>query len=278
MTNTIITGPSRSGTTLTCYLLNSLPDVVALDEPMNVGQLAATTNIKNHVTDFFNYNRDSIDNNRYAISKNINGKEIDNPYGDERDQDGYRKVHESVSYQTRIDITKSLDENYSICIKHPAAFTALLSELSAHFRCYAILRNPLAILASWNSIKIHANQGRAPAAERIDLELHKQLDKIEDRLDRQIHLLSWYFEKPYRYLNTSHILRYEDIISTNGRALSVISESANELNTPLENKNSNELYDYAKMHNFGERLLKSDGYFWNFYSKSDVTDILNKIS
>jgi hypothetical protein len=33
--NIVLTGPGRSGTTLTCHLLNKLPDTVALAEPLS---------------------------------------------------------------------------------------------------------------------------------------------------------------------------------------------------------------------------------------------------
>jgi len=35
----ILTGIARSGTTLTCFLLNKLPQAVALHEPMDPSQL-----------------------------------------------------------------------------------------------------------------------------------------------------------------------------------------------------------------------------------------------
>ena len=38
--NIVITGPGRSGTTLTCHLLNKLPNTVALSEPINPGKYA----------------------------------------------------------------------------------------------------------------------------------------------------------------------------------------------------------------------------------------------
>ena len=38
--NIVITGPGRSGTTLTCHLLNKLPDTLALAEPIDPGQFA----------------------------------------------------------------------------------------------------------------------------------------------------------------------------------------------------------------------------------------------
>ena len=38
--NIVLTGPGRSGTTLTCFLLNKLPDTVALSEPIAPGKYA----------------------------------------------------------------------------------------------------------------------------------------------------------------------------------------------------------------------------------------------
>ncbi|HSK99870.1 MAG TPA: hypothetical protein VK869_06000, partial [Rubrobacteraceae bacterium] len=38
--NIVITGPGRSGTTLTCFLLNKLPNTVALSEPISPGKYA----------------------------------------------------------------------------------------------------------------------------------------------------------------------------------------------------------------------------------------------
>src|SRR5918998_1919242 len=38
--NIVITGPGRSGTTLTCHLLNKLPETVALSEPIAPGRFA----------------------------------------------------------------------------------------------------------------------------------------------------------------------------------------------------------------------------------------------
>ena len=38
--NVVITGLGRSGTTLVCHLLNKLPDIVALSEPIAPGKFA----------------------------------------------------------------------------------------------------------------------------------------------------------------------------------------------------------------------------------------------
>ena len=62
--NLIITGIPRSGSTLTCSLLDRLPDVVALNETMNVGGLLALPDADSRVqaiSDYFAETRRTID-------------------------------------------------------------------------------------------------------------------------------------------------------------------------------------------------------------------------
>ena len=63
MTNNIVlTGIPRSGTTLTCHLLNKVPNVVALFEPMLWGGVSDPTNhrtICDSIDRFFQQTRES---------------------------------------------------------------------------------------------------------------------------------------------------------------------------------------------------------------------------
>jgi hypothetical protein len=122
-------------------------------------------------------------------------------------------------------------------------FSGLLPLLKRRFPCYAIVRNPLAVLASWESYDRSTRAGRQPAAERYDVGLRHTLDSIEDRVERQLYLLSWYFERFVRELPEAHVIRYEDLVSSGGRALSVVTPSAESLNAPLSNWNVNPAYD-----------------------------------
>ena len=87
--------------------------------------------------------------------------------------------------------------------------------------------------------------------------------------------LHYTFEQYQQILPETHILRYEDICSTRGKALKVIVPSAEGLDEPLENKNLNPLYPRDKVFRLGERLLESEGAYWNFYSREDVEKIMN---
>jgi len=162
-------------------------------------------------------------------------------------------------------------------VKHPAPFTALLNELVEHFPVYAIVRNPLAVLASWNSVSLPVNKGHVPVAEWFDPLLRRTLSRIPDRWARQLALLDWFFETYRRVLPETAILRYEDIVASGGRALSVIVPAAAELNVPLPNRNASPLYDVSLMCALGERLLKTDGAYWDFYSRESVERLIAEV-
>jgi hypothetical protein len=72
-------------------------------------------------------------------------------------------------------------------------FTALLEGLTHCFPTYALVRNPLSVLASWNSVALPVRQGRLPMAERLDPSLRRMLRRRSDRFERQICLLGWFF-------------------------------------------------------------------------------------
>ena len=272
--NVILTGVPRSGTTLTCHLLNKLPNTVALHEPMNVGLFPKLKNrdaICDEIDRFFEATRRSIRTSKTAISKHINFLVPDNHFGDQRSELGLRMI---VGSQGEIAVKKELTSDFLLTIKHPAAFTAMLKSLVKRFPCYAVIRNPLSVLASWNTIKVPLANGHAPAGERLDIDLAWTLDRIEDKTERQLHLLAWFFEKYQNVLPARSILRYENVISSGGKSLSVITPQAQELNEMLENKNKNILYDKELMQFLGDKLLRTDGAFWEFYSKKSVELLL----
>lgn len=272
--NIIVTGLPRSGTTLTCHLLNKVPNTVALHEPMDVMKLAK---YKNHslacdrIEAFFEQMRRSILKRKKAVSKQVNGKVPDNPIASQYSVSGLRAT---VVSHTEIIINNTLETNFTLIIKHPSAFTALLEALVVRFPVYAVIRNPLSVLTSWNSVALPVQTGHVPAAENLDIQLKKVLAEIDDRIERQLYLLSWFFSRYEKLLSHDSVIRYENIVSSGGKALNVIIPDAHILNEPLENKNKNTLYDTKLMHVLGERLLQTDGAYWNFYSKESIETLL----
>src|ERR1700720_4313603 len=137
--NVLITGVPRSGTTLVCSLLNKLPDTVALHEPMDVWDFskcrdaaAVAEAIKNFCADA----RSSLREHGSAISKHVGGEIRDNSAADQIDRAGTRLRR---AEHGKVFIDKPLSENFTLAVKHPLAFTALLESLSQNFECFAII-------------------------------------------------------------------------------------------------------------------------------------------
>jgi hypothetical protein len=268
----VLTGVPRSGTTLTCHLLNQLPNTLALHEPMSVdlASLGGRERICDAIGRFFSDTRRQVLATGTVHTKLIEGRLPVNPLGD-KSADGLRPV---LASRGEVRIDRSLDADFLLVVKHPAAFTALLESLLERHPCYAVIRNPLSVLASWNTIAMPVQQGHAPAAEALDADLRQALGRIDDRVARQLHLLSWFYAKYERVLPGASILRYEEIIATRGSSLGAITPLAAQLAEPLESQNASRLYDAALMRALGERLLAADGAFWKFYSRESVQRLL----
>ncbi len=279
--NVVLTGLPRSGTTLTCYLLNKLPNTVALREPVSPGKLAHLEGedaIREGLEGFFKRMRRMALTEGKVISKHVGGEVPDNSFG-WPDEKGERR---SVLEKGKIPVDKPLGADFSLVIKQPGLFTALLPALTKRLPCYAIIRNPLSILAS------HTSLGRLPgrhpddrlsAAQMYDENLKRAMVSVpRGTLEWRLRMMSWQFERFESELPESHIIRYEDMVASGGRALSVVVPSAKELDEPLESKNMNELYDREKMRELGERLLESEGPYWRFYPKGSVEEMLAHIA
>jgi hypothetical protein len=269
----ILTGVPRSGTTLVCHLLNKLPNTIALHEPMRVTDLA----VGHHdaaaaiVARFIDQTRATLRASGTAPSKHVDGRIPDGHVSDRPVPGGLRKdesAHGTVSFD------KPLDTGFLLVIKHPSAFTALLAALARRFPCFAVIRNPLSILGSWNSVDMGYRDGHAHIAEQLDPALGPALGAAEDRLGRQLVLLSWFFRQYKEILPAGRILRYEQVVASGGASLGAVAPSAARLNEPLQNRNRSAAYDMAWLRSAGERLLASEGAYWHFYSRDGVEELL----
>jgi len=277
LNNIILTGIPRSGTTLVCFLLNKLDNVLALDEPISVNDILKQKKDEEKVkiiNQYYSRTRELIRTKGIAISKNINGKIFSNKFRERR----FKGLRIMLSKRDMIIINNRLSNEGMLIIKHSALFTALLAEIKNVLLTYAIVRNPLSVLASWNSVRFPLQKGQSPVAEGLDRKLKLNLKKINDISEKQIFILNWFFRKYHSNLNAGRIIKYEEIISSGGKVLEVIDQRAVQLNESLENKNWNKIYDYKLMKKLGERLLKEDNAYWlQYYSTKDITDILEKL-
>lgn len=274
--NIVLTGPGRSGTTLTCFLLNKLPDTVALSEPIAPGQYAKRLPdyeaVVDGIEEFYKDMREMALGSGMVISKHIGGKVPDNTKGI---KDG---VRQRIAQKGEIVVGKELSSNFYLAIKQPNMFSALLPFLVKLFPCYAIIRNPLAVIASAGSLKRSKVRMNPPASVRYDPEEARYLEGAKDPVDRRIRRLDHFYGRYLKELPEGHVIRYEDIVASGGRVLSAIVPAARDLDEALENKNSNPIYDKTKVLEVGQRLLESDGAYWRLYSRESVRVIMDAAS
>jgi hypothetical protein len=279
MRNVLITGTPRSGTTLLCSLLNKLPDTVALHEPMNVWEFPNCVDsvaVADAIERFCVETRKSLLEEGIAVSKHVGGLIPDNVAADQVNRSGTRLRH---TEHGPVRIEKPLSGEFTLAIKHPVAFTALLGTLSKRFECFAIVRNPLSMLASWNSLAwLNVRDGHAPIGEKLDLELRQHLADEPDVIERQIYILEWFYQRFREFLPDRAVIKYEELISSQGRQLEEFFPEAANLEESLSSKNVNKFYDRALMIQLGERLLRRPGIIWDFYSKRDVEQLLAEIN
>ncbi len=254
----ILTGIPRSGTTLACLLLSQIPDFVALNETASYKSYSSALR---GVPEFYQQTRESILKRGVAVARAVDGKMTDNHFSNEK---GGRK---KLVKKQEIRIEKELHHDFKLGVKHNALFTILLSDLVKDYPVFAFIRNPLSVLGSWNSLALPASKGQVRAAQWLYPQLDQELSRIPDVYDKQLHILNWYFER-YLSLPSEQVIKYESIIETDGKALSVIDSGAIKLGKELSSKNKNKVYDQAVMAKLGERLINRDHACWEFYDKS----------
>lgn len=262
-----LTGIPRGGTTLACRLLGGCADTVSLFEPMDVMALPAQDReaALDAVAGFYRDARRTLVEDGTAPSKQRDGEVPDNPFG-ARGDDGRRAA---LVQPGRIRVAPP-PAGFTLVVKHNAAFTALLPELARHMDVLAIVRNPVAVLASWHSVDLPVTAGRVPAGEHLDAELRAQLDAVSDVVERQILLLDWFFERYQRHLPPSRVIAYERIVATGGDALSAPLGLRPAEPMALASRNANPLYDSPALPAALQALLACDGAWLRHYPRSEL--------
>ena len=280
--NAVLTGLPRSGTTLACRLLNTLPNTVALHEPISPGRFVGAEDeqaVLEGMEQYFRKMRRMIRRKRVAVSKNVGGKITDNAYEQTKSGNGLRsQTGGKGTEKGKVAVEKELGRNFLLVIKQPALFSSLLPVLAKRFPCYAIIRNPLSVLASWNSVDHRVREGHSRGAELYDEVLRGELASTDERVSRQLVLLSWWYERFYTTLDRDHAIPYEELVLPGGSALARINSAAGALKEQLSSKNSNPLYGRDEMRLLGERLLRREGSYWRFYPRESVRELLRQVT
>lgn len=273
----LLSGVPRSGTSLCCRLAGALPDTVALSEPIRrkaFGGMETPPGACARIGDFVEEARAGILAERRAPSVQVEGRLDDNRTASRHTDAGLRKLRGAWG---EIAIDKPLSARFTLLVKHNALFAALLPGLNRSFPCLALVRNPLSVLASWQTVDLPVHRGRIPAGEELDGELHRALEEEPDALARQIIVLDWFFGRFHGHLDAENIIRYEDVVESGGTALFRRLGHASAPPVALKSRNDSALYDGAVIDALLAALLDAGGHWTRFYSAGDCERVAGGI-
>jgi hypothetical protein len=275
----LIAGPPRSGTTLVCELLNRLPDVRALDEPLQPRSLLAAADgrggldgnrLAQLIATFVAQQRRSLRERGEAVSKHVDGRIIGAKVSDGRGDDGLRR---RMAKRGIVQLGVPARDPFVVAVKQPVAFTALIPLLASRLAMAAVVRNPLATLASWESVPMKVRDGRSGMQAEIAPGLGERLAAEPDRVERQLVLLDWLWAR-IAQLPSERIVRYEDVVATGGAALAALVPSAAQLRVALTDRNGRLAADPGHMAAVAERLLARDAAYWRLYDRDEVRQLV----
>ena len=175
-------------------------------------------------------------------------------------------------------IVKPLDSRLLLVVKHNALFAALLEQLTPRLPCLALVRNPLAVLASWETVDLPVHRGRVPAAERFAPALRAALDGEQDVLRRRVLVLNWFFSRYRDALPKERILRYEDVVQSGAGVLQrPLGVTAAAPEAKLANQNANALYRGVAPAPLLSALLSAGGAWREFYTEGECRAVANSL-
>ncbi len=278
--NRLITGVPRSGTTLCCHLLNQYSNTLALHEPLSPKDFNASKGREfacKKIEGFLAETRIAVAQQGVAVTRHRDGQVPDNIMAaDGTSGNGtLRKAQISLG---AIDVSaRHLKPDFQLYVKHNALFTALLPELQHYFPVYAVLRNPLAVLISWNTVALPVNQGRLPAAEKYCGSLARLLNQEPRVLQRQLLILSWLFAQFKRFLPAEHLIFYEALVSDSDYLAQRLGLPLCSLSSHVSLKNSNAEKTCPDLTTIYNTLMAYQGGFWDFYTRSEVEALYQSI-
>lgn len=272
----LLTGLPRAGTTLCCHILNDYSNVLALHEPLTPTDFDASKGrdvAVAQIVDFAHGMRHKVLTTGIATSRLKDGKVPENPVGAATIA-GLRQIDVSLG---EMDVSAHVkSDDFTLVIKHNALFTGLLPELAQVLPVFAVVRNPLAVLASWNQVDLPVNQGHIPAGEMFCPSLRETLASIPDRIDRQLYILEWFCER-FRAKLSGRVLCYEEFVadaSVIGRRMELKTSCQGNL---LSRTNRNSAYDLPLMEELYGRLIGFGDAIWSFYSRDQVAELMESI-
>ncbi len=269
--NWVFTGIPRAGTSVSTRLLGSLPNTVALNEPLQLKDFQYYSDpamALQFIRQRYQAIRKQVEVRGTAPAVNLAGAQ-----GDARvqaaDGTGLRQPQGAVS-----DVEVSAQPGFRLVIKQNALFTALLHGLTDDFECLALVRNPLEVLASWQTVDLAINRGSLPGGERYDGQLAGALEGEPDRLARQLLILDWFYRRFRACLPDARILRFEEVARCGAVPLAkAVGDKAAEAE-PLAQTPLVERYPGVDLQSLMAALLTGPEGWRMFYTTADCEQAL----
>ncbi|MCY3811481.1 MAG: hypothetical protein OXH15_06775 [Gammaproteobacteria bacterium] len=276
--NWLLCGIPRAGSSLCCRLAGKVPNLVALSEPIARdrsqsahGADAAVGLIESFVAET---------RTRALASGRVPTIHVEGRLDDdlvEPASPGLARLRRSRGTQGEIRVSSPLAAGFTLLVKHNALFAALLSSLTGRFECLALIRNPVAVLASWQTVDLPIGRGRIPAAEQFDKQLKAHLDRERDVLRRQMTVLNWFFGQFRAHLPAHRVIRYEDVVQSGGAVLFQALGSREMPTERLANRNDGAAYSAADPPRLLAALLDEPGAWRRFYTSTDCMAVADAI-
>lgn len=244
--------------------------MIALNEPLERDLFLNSQEASRHIEHAFKKFRKTLLKSGKARARTLAGEITDNAFS--ISEEGRKRQ----VVRTEVIFDKKLNKDFILVMKHCAEFSLILPALTQRFCCFAMIRNPLALLGSWMSVDVSVSRGKVSKSARLNPAFHQSYQGIEDLSDRQLHILSWYFGQ-YTDFPAEHIIKYEDMISDPRQALLPITSPHYLPPTTLENRNQHAVYDKQKLVTVGKKLLASEGAYWQFYNRAEVNSLLDQM-
>ncbi len=273
----LLAGLPRSGTSLCCRLADALPDTVALIQPLasrfaGLAPPKAASEVQRDLAAL----RQRLLGERRAATVLVQGAIGDNVVGETKDGSGLRP---RLGERKAVDVTRTLSPDCTLFVKHNALFAALAPWLKLAregtdsadlaYRCVGLVRNPLAVLASWQTVALPIQEGRLPGGEPFAADLRRALASAPDVRRRQLAIVNWFFAQYAAHFRAEDVLRYETLIETNGAALANLLGRPPS-GQPLTSRNDNAAYADVPVAELADLLIREGGAWTQFYSAADV--------
>lgn len=266
----LLTGIPRSGTTLACRLLLTCPGVIALHEPFDGALFQNRAGALEAIAQEARRIRQQLLERGEAPARSSGSPKTDNNFS----SDSGPRTLVAVRQMVRFDPWPR--PGFTLILKQNAEFTLLFPELLSRFTVFALIRHPLAVLASWDTVSIAASRGRIAKSERLQPALAQALEQLPDLMSRRLAILDWYFQQ-FALLPASHVLRYESLIATQGTLLSEITGTPVTPDSGLRNQNDSHLYTPRALEEAYQALTSREGAWMAYYDREAIDTLYHQL-